>query len=293
MPTPRLAALLALLAACGRAAAPSPPPPTAPAIAAAPALAPLPPIAWARHGLAAEGCFLLRDLATGAEQVNDAARCARARRPNSTFKIVNALVAVDLGLLDGPDALLRWDAARYPIEPDRPAAWYRDQPLRDAIQMSAVPLFRGLARAIGPDRMAAALARLAYGNQILDGGPDAFWLRGGLRITPRRQLDLIAGLLAGTLPVSRRAHEVVRAILRQDGDGPRRGGKTGSGNLEDEVRTRVDTAAPMFGWMVGWIELPDRTVAYAMWIEGPSYAAMAERRTAIVDEVLADLATPQ
>src|SRR5262245_39729183 len=94
------AVLLALIAGFGRGA----PAPAGPGSAAdvdveppgSRGVAPLPRIDWARHGLTGEGCFLLRDLSSGDEQVNDAARCARPRRPNSTFKVVNALIGADL-----------------------------------------------------------------------------------------------------------------------------------------------------------------------------------------------------
>ncbi len=253
---------------------------------------PLPPLDWGALGLADAGCVALRDLATREVQVSSAERCTMPRRPNSTFKIVNALIGLDLGLLDGPDAIMRYDAARYPAQPWWFDGWAQDQPLREAMRISAVPLFRKLALDIGAARMADYLARLGYGNQDMSGGVDGFWLSpGGLRITAGDQLELITQLHDGKLPVSARAQEIVREVLRKDDVvGHPLYGKTGSGGLED--RDDAFGEGPMVGWLVGWVELPDRTVAFALWVEDESYDAMAARRAETIEGLVRALAGP-
>lgn len=268
---------LLIVAACG---GPPPAPPATPAPA-------LPDIEWARHGLADAGCFALRDLATGEERVSDPERCAEPRRPNSTFKIANALIGVDLGILDGPDAAMPWDRDAYPYEEGKPAAWNQDHTLRSGIEVSAVPHFRTLAARIGGDRMAGYLERLDYGNHDVSGGADSFWLSGGLQISARQQLDFVQRLVEGELPVSERAHQVVREVLLREQRGAARVfGKTGSGRIEAPAS---DDDQTFHGWLVGWIEQPDATWLFAMWVEGDGYEAMAEEREWTVDGVLADL----
>lgn len=266
---------LTLVAACGGAQPPSPPRST------------LPAIDWAGHGLADAGCFVVRDLASGDEIVSDEARCDQARRPNSTFKIPNSLIGLDLGVLDGPDAMMTWDRESYPAEDWWPEAWKQDQPLRTAIEVSAVPHYRRLATLIGAERMQAALDAMAYGNRDISGGLDQFWLRGGLRISARQQIDFLVRLLRDELPVSKAAQAAVREILFRETRGTAKiFGKTGSGPLEDGPETRFH------GWLVGWIEQDGRTLVYAMWVEAEGYEGVRDLREKVVDAVLTDLNMP-
>ena len=269
--------LITLVAACGG-AQPEPAPQPQPT---------LPSIDWAAHGLADRGCFLIRDLASGEERVSDEARCSEPRRPNSTFKIPNSLIGLDLGILDGPDAIMVWDRDAYPLEEWWPEAWRQDQPLRTAIEVSAVPHYRRLATQIGAERMQAALDAMDYGNRDISGGQDQFWLRGGLRISARQQVDFLVELLRDELPVSKPAQATVREILRRETRGTATiFGKTGSGPLEDGPETMFH------GWLVGWIEQDGRTLVYAMWVEAEGYEGVRDHRAAVLDGVFAGLGLP-
>jgi beta-lactamase class D len=99
-------------------------------------------------------------------------------------------------------------------------------------------------------------------------------------------------LIRSELPVSKRAQEVVREVLLlEERDGARFHGKTGTGTIEDEPPPGLTREARL-AWMVGWVELPDRTLVYAMWIEGETADEVRARRTATVDAVLADVGAP-
>lgn len=286
--------MVALVAACGdaRSSGATAASPAAPATPAA-SVRELPAIEWRRHGLADAGCFVVRDLATGAEQVSDRERCARPRRPHSTFKIANALIGLDLGILDGADSVMTYDAAAYPAESWWPDGWNRDQTLRDAIRISAVPLFRRLANQIGAERMRLYIDRLDYGNRDLGGaGLDWFWLGGRLRISAVQQVELLTHLVRDELPVSRHAQAVAREVLFKEQRGSARVcGKTGTGTLEDPPPAGLSADARL-GWLVGWVEQPDRTIVYAMWVEAQTPDEVRARRQATVDAVLTDLGVP-
>jgi beta-lactamase class D len=250
----------------------------------------LPAVDFAAYGLADAGCFVLRDVATGFERVSSPVRCAERRRPYSTFKIVTALVGLDLGLLAGPDAMMKGDPARYPKQDWWFAGWDRDQPLREAMALSAVPLFRRLAHDIGPERMGRYLALLDYGNQDVSGGPDRFWLDGALRISALEQAALVTRLVRAELPVSKAAQAALRDVLRREPiAGAAHAGKTGTGVLETEAGDRALQGA-MVGWMVGWLELARGSVVYAMWVEAPSSEAVRDLRTRTLEGVLGDVA---
>lgn len=264
----RCLALLVLAACSGQSTAPAPsPPPTgvAAADAAVPADAPVRRIdraIIAKHWSDAS-CFTIRDT-DGTIHTNDPQRCATPRRPYSTFKIPNALIGVELGILANADAAMTWDRRAIPDERGFADVWRRPHTLRTGIAVSAVPYFRTLALQIGEERMRAHLDKLAYGNRDLGGGLDRFWLtRGALRISASEQLTFAEGLARGTLPFSAHAQATVREVseLARTPDGTRRlHGKTGSGPIED-------TKGGWIVWQVGWVATGADVFPYAAWIE--------------------------
>jgi beta-lactamase class D len=208
------------------------------------------------------GCFMLKTAAGVLE--SDRTRCTTARIPYSTFKLTNALIALDLGILDGPDAPITWDKRAVPDEKWFMSAWRRDHTLRSAMKVSAVPHFKTLARTIGEQRMAAALAKLDYGNRNLGGGIDKFWLDGELRISAEQQLAFVDKLAHGTLPIAANAQAAVREITTLDTKGMRvLHGKTGSGPATDLDKTNDGKLV----WQVGWIENGTEITPYAAWLE--------------------------
>lgn len=266
--------------ACSSGPVPASPPVVAPA---APAARP-PAVMTADPELAAlwpDGCFVVGPPA--AARASDPGRCALPRRPYSTFKIPNALIGADAGLLPGPDAPMAWDEVRVPRQGFWMDAWSGPHTLRTAMEVSAVPHFRTLALLLGADRMAAGLARLAYGNQDTSGGLDLFWLRGGMRISAAEQLAFVDALAHGTLAVSPAAQATVRAVLERDRQGAAvLYGKTGTGDAEDG-------SGRWIAWQVGWVEVGSVVTPYAAWFESSinDIPTLAAERTRRVREVLA------
>ncbi len=289
-----LAIALALaLAACGKkapapsttrdAATPSPPPTDA---AAADAVATGPidlhPLT-AAVGLADDAACLVVRFPDGTIRQSDAARCAVQLRPASTFKLPNTLIGAEVGLIDSPDTILTYDPKRYPPAEVRIPDWRQDQTVRKALEISAVPLYRLLAVKIGAARMQTHLDAIGYGNRSIAGGLDKFWLSGGLAISATEQLDFLTRLVAGTLPVSARAQDILRAAMPVEkvGDATLYW-KTGTGDLDD---------GRWVGWLVGWIDRPGGAHVYACWIQ--EQAADVDRvrahRTAVCRGALAAL----
>ena len=242
---------------CGSSSTPAPPAPV-----------PVPIAIDAAAGLDAsiittnwpDGCFTIRD-ANGKLYESDHDRCAQPRRPFSTFKIANALIAVDAGVLDGPDAQMTWDKTRVPDEKNYLDIWRKPHTLRTGIAVSAVPYFRTLALQIGEDRMRAGLEKLHYGNRDISGGLDRFWLGGGLRISAAEQLAFIDALAHEKLAVTPHAQKVlaeVTILARSDRDVLH--GKTGAGPLEHGK-------GDWLVWQVGWIEHAGALLPYAAWME--------------------------
>lgn len=225
-----------------------------------------------------KGTIALFDTADGVLACSDVARCGKAVLPASTFKIANSMIALETGVVEDAETRLPWDGRQYQVP-----AWNQDHTLRTAMQVSCVPCFREIARKIGPERMADWLVRLDYGNHDMSGGPDRFWLSGGLRISPLQQIDFLRRLDGNKLPIGERTAEIVRDILTLD-VGPEHvlRGKTGSALPPEE---------PMFAaWFVGWLELAERRVYFATLIdEAPAGLDVLPLRRRLTERVLSDL----
>jgi beta-lactamase class D len=207
-----------------------------------------------------DGCFAIKD-ANGVVHESDHERCAKPRRPYSTFKLANALLGVDARIFDGADAPMRWDKVNVPFEERWRGDWTEPHTLLSGFVVSAVPYFRTLALDLGEPRMREGLAKLDYGNRDLSGGLDKFWLSGGLRISALQQVAFVDALARGKLAVSEHAQDVVREISRLD-DRPNAilHGKTGTGPIEDRKGGWI-------AWHVGWVYRDSSVLPYAMWFE--------------------------
>jgi len=202
------------------------------------------------------GTFAWYDSASGKLSCTDLQRCQRGYLPASTFKIANAIIALETGVASDPETGLPWDGKEYAV-----AGWNRDHTLRSAIRVSCVPCFQAIARKIGQERMDDWLARLDYGNHDTSGGIDTFWLKGGLRITPLEQIDFLRRLDGAKLPISSSTRDFVIDMLTLDvGSGHVLRGKTG---LLLEPEEPMNT-----GWFVGWVELGERRVFFTLLIDG-------------------------
>lgn len=174
--------------------------------------------------------------------------------PASTYKIPHALIGLELGELGSADHVFKWDGKEYSI-----TAWNRDHTLRSAMEVSCVPCFQQLARKIGEERMTVALHELDYGNAILGGPIDFFWLEvGGLRITPRQQIEFLYRLQTRALPFGESAMETaIDVIPRVEGQGTILRGKTG-----------MYGSKPPVGWYVGWLEWKNGVTFFATALHG-------------------------
>jgi beta-lactamase class D len=171
-------------------------------------------------------------------------RCRLPLSPCSTFKIPNALIGLQTGVINGPEQLKTWDGVKRSRK-----ALNRDHTLQSAMQHSVVWYFQSLAPDVGEQRMQNWLERLNYGNGDISGGIDRFWLGSSLEIDAYGQLDLLKKLQHGALPFDDQVQEQVRLMLRQDT--PLEGqlyGKTGS-CLGNQTQGKPD-----HGWFIGWVD---------------------------------------
>lgn len=181
------------------------------------------------------------------------------RIPASTYKIVNAMVSLETRVIASDAAVIAWDGVvRDRLETNT------DLTLAEAFRLSAVPHFQTLARTVGQARMQEWVDRIGYGNRDLSGGIDQFWLTGGLRISPREQIELLVRLFQSKLPFSERTMRIVRMIMEVE--------------RTPAVVVRAKTGfatlpGQRIGWWVGWVERGDETYFFATVLEHPVEAA--------------------
>ena len=243
---------------------------------------------WAQAFTAVDGqgTFVLFYPATGRTERHDPARAARRYLPASTFKLYNALVALDAGVVTDVDSLWVWDGVERSIP-----AWNRDHSLRTGMAASTVWLYQRLAERVGRERYAAAFAREPYGNAVMGDTLARFWLDSSLRISADEQVRFVDCLRTGRTGFSDAAEAAVRGIVPvlADRPGARLLGKTGVGESGG-----VTGVPAQLGWLVGWVERPAAAggdVVFALNVEslpGPAGAdfEVVPARLAIATAIL-------
>lgn len=213
--------------------------------------------------------------------VSDTARASQPYLPASTFKIANALIALDVGAAS-VDERFEWDGRERGIGGQTVAAWNKSQTLREAFQNSTIWVFQDVARRVGTERMARMVQALQYGNQDIGGAAiDQCWLvpESRLRISALQQVAFLERLWADRLPVKATVIAAVRdlMVIERDEDHTLYG-KTGW-SPEQKI-----------GWLVGTWQQGHSHHAFALNLDHDGSSKFSQARTDIVKRAAADLA---
>ena len=223
------------------------------------------------------GTAILFDESANRYLVFDRRRAETPFLPASTFKIFNAMVALETGAVKDEYDVVRWDGTERKFKD-----WNRDQSLASAMKFSAVWFYQEMARRAGAERMQEWIDKAGYGNRDIAGGIDRFWLSGALRISAVEQIGFLRRLASGTLPFSARSQEAVRRItIQESAPDYVLHGKTGWAT-HDDIARKDD-----LGWYVGWVERGGRRWFFALNIDMPHGLDDAGKRIAIVRALLA------
>lgn len=188
-----------------------------------------------------DGSFALYDNARNDFTIYNMKRDTTRMTPASTFKIVNALVALQIGRLADDSSVIKWDGVVRPRQEVN-----QDLSLYRAFRLSSVGHFQTIARSIGKDTMRAWMDSLQYGNKNLGTRIDSFWLDNSLKITPDEELGLVKRLYFHQLPFRQSVQETVKRMMIQENNTTYQlAYKTGLGRTEQGENV---------AWMVGWIE---------------------------------------
>ncbi len=205
-----------------------------------------------KHGVV--GSFLLFDSLNQTFTAVNYERTLKGFTPASTFKIPNALIFLETGVVtDQNTPVIKWDGTRY----DWPG-WNEDQTLRSAIKYSVVWFFQENARKVGKERMQKYVNLFDYGNKDISKGVDVFWLEEGMKISQMEQINFLRKFYSYALPIQKRNIDIVKEIIElEKTDSYRLCGKTGLA-----VR-----ASHKVGWLIGYVETKGNVYFFATNIE--------------------------
>lgn len=228
--------------------------------------------AFVRHGFAGAAAVILP---SGEERCFG--DCEARFSPASTFKVPHALIALNTGVLSGPEHTFPWDGQERSF-----ATWNRDHNLASAIENSVVWYFQRVAPLVGRDRFEDALPRFRYGDANIGEDLTNFWLDDSLTVSPMEQARFWQRLHAGELPVSVEARDAIlemTTLARSD-------------DLVLRGKTGWHLAAPVGGWFVGSLQSAAGVVTFAVRLtaEGDydTTSFLAARRL-VAEELLGEL----
>lgn len=222
-------------------------------------------------------CIVIFDVSADQFLVRNPKQCQERLPPCSTFKIPNALIGLETGVLSGPGDLKTWDGTRHEREVNN-----RDHDLASAIENSVLWYFQDVALDVGPGRMQAWLDRLDYGNRDISGGQDRFWLSSSLEIDAFEQVRFMAALDEGALDAGRENQQAVEDMMRQTKNLP----EGFSGDLYGKTGSCVGEEGD-HGWFAGFYHRDGRRYVFAVNVKGEKQWGWQAREIAV--NVLNDL----
>lgn len=224
-----------------------------------------------------DGCFTMLNNSDGTITVYNMGLDTMRFLPASTFKMMNALVALQTGIVTDTNMVLKWDGVSGTNK-----AWNKNLSFAQAFRESSVPHFQGLARRIGMDTMRQWIDSVSYGNKIINGSVDSFWLNNSLKISPDEQLGFLKKLYFDQLPFRKSVQEAVRnMMLQEENTLYKLSYKTGMG---------VDEKNNNIGWLAGWIEENRHVYFFVTLVKTPDAEVdMRSVRLNITKDILKDL----
>ena len=224
-----------------------------------------------------DGCFTMLDNSNGQITVYNMALDTARASPASTFKIVNAMIGLQTGVITNEDMIIKWDRVKRSN-----ADWNKDMNMKEAFKVSSVPFYQEVARRIGRDTMQQWIDSISYGNKNISGPIDSFWLNNRLKISPDEQLGMLKKLYFDQLPFRKSVQQAVRdMMLQEDNTAYKLSYKTGWG--EDEVKNPV-------GWVAGWIEENRHVYFFVTFIKSKDKNIdMKKVRLDVTKDILKDL----
>lgn len=200
---------------------------------------------------------------------NDFKRANETFSPASTFKIFNALIALNLGIVkDTKEIFYHYKGEKVFLK-----SWANDANLSSAMKRSQVIAFKELARKIGIKRMQENLNILNYGNKKIS-KIDSFWLDNSLKISAKEQAILLFKLANLKLAYPKTIQkELINIIKLKEDNNFSLYGKTGFNDKQN------------IAWIVGFIKTKNKIYSFALNVNIKNFDTLFKREV-LLDQYL-------
>lgn len=221
------------------------------------------------------GSFVLYDLKNDTWNIHDIKGATKRVSPNSTYKIYNALLGLEAGVITADNSLLKWSGQKYPFE-----AWNDNHTLDSAMNYSVNWYFQEIDKKLGINIVSEYIKEIGYGNKQINNNLSGYWLESSLKISPVEQVELLTKLYNNDFNFSLKNINVVKnSILISSSDTRKIYGKTGTGRIDGH---------DVNGWFIGFVETADNTFVFATNISAENEAA-GSNAAAITMSILSEL----
>lgn len=218
------------------------------------------------------GSFVLYDEDADTWKIYNKDAALKRVTPNSTYKIYNALLGLESGIITPEYSEMIWDGKDYPFD-----TWESDQNLTTAMQNSVNWYFQTIDRSAGTQAIKTFLKKVEYGNQKIGDDLDLYWTDCSLKISPVEQVELLEKFYHNDFRFSdKNVNSVKKAIRLSSTDNSSFYGKTGTGRIDGR---------DINGWFIGYIEKSGHVYYFATNIQGDS-GATGSKATEITESIL-------
>ena len=221
------------------------------------------------------GSFVLYDQAADNWNIYNMKNASTRISPNSTYKIYDALLGLESGIITPEHSTLSWNGQSYPF-----ASWETDQDLTSALQNSVNWYFQTIDAQAGFSSVKTFFHTINYGNQNIGTNLNLYWTDSSLRISPLEQVELLQNFHQNNFHFYKDNIQTVKNALHLS--------TTSFGSLYGKTGTgRVD-GNDINGWFVGYVENDHNTYYFAANIQASS-GATGSQAAEITETVLSDL----
>ena len=220
------------------------------------------------------GSFVLYDQATDKWNIYNIDNASTRIPPNSTYKIYDALLGLESGIITPEHSTFTWNGEPCPFE-----SWESDQDLTSAMHNSVNWYFQAIDSQAGFQSVKTFLQTINYGNQNTGTNLNLYWTDFSLKISPIEQVELLQNFYQNNFHFDRKNIQAVKNALLLS--------TTSSGSLYGKTGTGRVNGKDVNGWFVGYIESDNNTYYFATNIQAPSNAT-GSQATEITEAILSD-----